>query len=108
MCGRFLLTAPPEAVQRLFGFLELPNLEPRYNNAPSQPVAAMVSDAAAERHFLWMRWGLVPSWAHARAGGGRSPAPLQLGRAHGWTPATTAHHQCRLLLQKTKPTSHHP
>lgn len=67
MCGRFLLTAPPEAVQRLFGFLELPNLEPRYNIAPSQPVAAMVRDAAAERHFVWMRWGLEPAWAKGGA-----------------------------------------
>ena len=67
MCGRFLLTAPPEAVQRLFGFLELPNLAPRYNIAPSQPVAAMLRDAAAERHFVWMRWGLVPSWAQGAA-----------------------------------------
>lgn len=77
MCGRFLLTAPPEAVQRLFGFLELPNLEPRYNIAPSQPVAAMVRDAAAERHFVWMRWGLVPSWAK----GGQAAKPLINARA---------------------------
>lgn len=67
MCGRFLLTAPPEAVQRLFGFLELPNFAPRYNIAPSQPVAAMLRDAAAERRFLWLRWGLVPSWAKGAA-----------------------------------------
>jgi putative SOS response-associated peptidase YedK len=77
MCGRFLLTAPPEAVQRLFGFLELPNLEPRYNVAPGQAVAAMVRDAAAERHFLWMRWGLVPSWSK----GERRMAPLINARA---------------------------
>ncbi len=63
MCGRFLLTAPPEALQRLFGFLELPNLAPRYNVAPSQAVAAMLLDAAAERRFAWLRWGLVPSWS---------------------------------------------
>jgi len=63
MCGRFLLTAPPEALQRLFGFLELPNLAPRYNIAPSQAVAAMLLDAAAERHFAWLRWGLVPAWS---------------------------------------------
>jgi putative SOS response-associated peptidase YedK len=63
MCGRFLLTAPPEALQRLFGFLELPNLAPRYNIAPSQAVAAMLLDAAAERRFAWLRWGLLPSWS---------------------------------------------
>jgi putative SOS response-associated peptidase YedK len=72
MCGRFLLTAPPEAVQRLFGFLELPNLAPRYNIAPSQAVAAMIRDDAAQRRFQWMRWGLVPSWSK----GERRAAPL--------------------------------
>jgi putative SOS response-associated peptidase YedK len=77
MCGRFLLTAPPEAIGRLFGFLELPNLEPRYNIAPSQAVAAMIRDAAAERHFTWMRWGLVPSWSK----GERTTAPLINARA---------------------------
>ncbi|GAB4376042.1 MAG: SOS response-associated peptidase [Kiloniellaceae bacterium] len=77
MCGRFLLTAPPEALQRLFGFLELPNLEPRYNIAPSQAVAAMLRDDQAQRHFVWMRWGLVPSWAK----GERGPAPLINARA---------------------------
>ena len=77
MCGRFLLTAPPQAVQRLFGFLELPNLAPRYNIAPGQAVAAMLRGAAAERHFLWMRWGLVPSWSK----GERRMAPLINARA---------------------------
>ncbi len=77
MCGRFLLTAPLEAVQRLFGFLEQPNLEPRYNIAPSQAVAAMLRDDAAQRHFAWMRWGLVPSWAK----GERQSAPLINARA---------------------------
>jgi putative SOS response-associated peptidase YedK len=72
MCGRFLLTAPLEAVQRLFGFLEQPNLEPRYNIAPSQAVAAMIRDDAAQRHFAWMRWGLVPSWSKE----GQHGAPL--------------------------------
>lgn len=65
MCGRFLLTAPSEALRRLFGFPEQPNLAPRYNIAPSQAVAAMLRDAAAERHFTWMRWGLLPSWSKA-------------------------------------------
>ncbi len=77
MCGRFLLTAPPEALQRLFGFLEQPNLAPRYNIAPSQAVAAMLRDAAAARHFAWMRWGLLPSWSNE----GPQRAPLINARA---------------------------
>ena len=72
MCGRFLLTTPPEALQRLFGFSELPNLEARYNVAPSQAVAAMVRDDRARRHLVWMRWGLLPSWSKE----GQHSAPL--------------------------------
>jgi putative SOS response-associated peptidase YedK len=34
---------------------------PRYNVAPSQPVA-VVADAQT-RQVEWMRWGLIPSWA---------------------------------------------
>ncbi|MEO3429152.1 SOS response-associated peptidase [Pelagibius sp. CAU 1746] len=82
MCGRFLLTAPPEAVQRLFGFLEQPNLEPRYNIAPSQAVAAMIRDDQARRHFVWMRWGLLPSWSkEGRHPGEPGRAPLINARA---------------------------
>lgn len=82
MCGRFLLTAPLEAVQRLFGFLEQPNLVPRYNIAPSQAVPAMRRDESAQRHFLWMRWGLVPAWAQSRgAKDERGQAPLINARA---------------------------
>ncbi len=77
MCGRFLLTAPPEALQRLFGFLEQPNLAPRYNIAPSQAVAVMLRHAAAARHFAWMRWGLLPSWSNE----GPQRAPLINARA---------------------------
>jgi len=87
MCGRFLLTTPPEALRLIFGFLEQPNLEPRYNIAPSQAVAAMVRDAQAERHFVWMRWGLQPAWSRGGGSGGggagsdRPAAPLINARA---------------------------
>ena len=30
MCGRFVLTTPAEALRRIFGFIEQPNLAPRY------------------------------------------------------------------------------
>jgi putative SOS response-associated peptidase YedK len=63
MCGRFLLTAPSGALRRLFGFLEQPTLAPRHNIAPGQAVAAMVRDDRARRRFVWVRWGLVPSWS---------------------------------------------
>lgn len=92
MCGRFLLTSPPEALRQIFGFLEQPNLEPRFNVAPRQAVAAMLRDASAERHFVWMRWGLLPAWSRGRdagrleaggpeAKGGRPAVPLINARA---------------------------
>ncbi|MGL4811145.1 MAG: SOS response-associated peptidase [Beijerinckiaceae bacterium] len=61
MCGRYALTLPPEAVRRLFGYSEQPNFPPRYNIAPTQPVAVVVQERGA-RHFVLMRWGFLPSW----------------------------------------------
>ncbi len=87
MCGRFLLTAPAEALHRLFGFPELPNLTARFNVSPGQAVAAMRLEADQQKHFVWLRWGLVPAWARGarargkQAGGERSPPPLINARA---------------------------
>lgn len=38
-------------------------LEPRYNIAPTQPVAAIRADADGVRSLDMLRWGLVPHWA---------------------------------------------
>lgn len=67
MCGRYSITSPPEAMRALFGYAAMPNFPPRYNIAPTQPVA-LVRRAAnqtkgAMREFALARWGLVPSWA---------------------------------------------
>ncbi len=73
MCGRYSLTSPMEAVRRLFDFPERPNLAVRVNIAPSQDVAAvrLEEDGASERHFVWLRWGLIPSWAKEPGMGNR-------------------------------------
>jgi len=67
MCGRFLLTAPVEALRRLFGVMELPNLGARYNIAPTQdvPVVRVKPDStqSGDRELVMLRWGLIPSWA---------------------------------------------
>ena len=39
MCGRFVLRASPEQIKELFELPEEPYVEPRYNIAPTQPVA---------------------------------------------------------------------
>ena len=61
MCGRFVITSPPEALRRIFGYLEQPNFPPRHNVAPTQPVPVVLVENGA-RHFHLMRWGLIPSW----------------------------------------------
>src|SRR5439155_14302266 len=67
MCGRFTLSASPEAVAErlaLAGLLDTPLLlEPRYNIAPSQPVASVRADAEGTCTLPLLRWGLVPSWS---------------------------------------------
>ncbi len=60
MCGRFTLTASAEAIAEAFGLASLPEVEPCYNIAPSQPVLAVTAKASQAKYF---RWGLVPSWA---------------------------------------------
>jgi putative SOS response-associated peptidase YedK len=62
MCGRFTLTLDPVMLRQAFDLGEMPpEWIPRYNIAPSQPVA-VVADAQT-RNVDFIRWGLVPSWA---------------------------------------------
>jgi putative SOS response-associated peptidase YedK len=63
MCGRFLLTAPVEALRRLFGVLDSPNFPARYNIAPTQDSAVIRLNQEGGRELALMRFGLVPSWA---------------------------------------------
>jgi len=65
MCGRYLLRSPVDALRRAFGFVETPNLAPRYNIAPTQaaPAVRQRREPAGERTIQLLRWGLVPSWA---------------------------------------------
>ncbi len=61
MCGRYASTLPPEMMQELFKLLNQIDLVPRYNIAPTQPVAAIWEQhGRREAHFA--RWGLVPGW----------------------------------------------
>jgi putative SOS response-associated peptidase YedK len=61
MCGRFAVTASPEALRTHFGYEEQPVFPPRYNIAPGQPIG-IVRLVDGKRHFLLVRWGLLPSW----------------------------------------------
>lgn len=61
MCGRYAITLPPEAMRRLFAYVEQPNFPPRYNVAPTQPVP-IVRAADGMRHFGLVRWGFLPGF----------------------------------------------
>ena len=61
MCGRYTLTSAPEAIRALFRYDEQPNFPPRYNIAPTQPIA-IVRVVEGKRQFALVRWGLLPSW----------------------------------------------
>jgi putative SOS response-associated peptidase YedK len=61
MCGRFVITSAPEALRRLFGYVDQPNFPPRYNVAPTQPVPVVIIGNGV-RQFRLMRWGFIPAW----------------------------------------------
>ena len=62
MCGRFTLTANPQVVRDTFNLTNVPGeLEPRFNVAPTQPVAVITNEDP--KTLTFHRWGLIPSWA---------------------------------------------
>jgi putative SOS response-associated peptidase YedK len=63
MCGRFSLTSPPESMRVLFDYKNMPNMQPRYNVAPTQSIAAVRVTEGGARELAMLRWGLIPSWA---------------------------------------------
>lgn len=64
MCGRFVLMAAGRDLSERFELEEEPSLEPRYNIAPTQMVAAVrVEPHTLRRRLHMLRWGLIPSWA---------------------------------------------
>ncbi|MDQ1242264.1 MAG: Abasic site processing protein [Pseudomonadota bacterium] len=70
MCGRFAFYSPHEAVARLFGVAGAPEIEPRYNIAPTQFVAT-VRETGGPREVAMLYWGLVPLWAKEKSIGAR-------------------------------------
>jgi putative SOS response-associated peptidase YedK len=62
MCGRFTLTVDPGQLQEAFPWVDIPeDFPPRYNIAPSQPVAVVPNDGNNRLDFF--NWGLIPFWA---------------------------------------------
>lgn len=70
MCGRFTIMLDASEAKEAFDLQEVPlDWRPRFNVAPSQPVAVVVD--GVERRAEWMRWGLIPGWAKDESIGNR-------------------------------------
>ena len=67
MCGRYSITTSTEALRRLFNFDDRPNLQPRYNLAPTQ-MAPVIRERDGARHLDMLRWGLLPKWSKDASG----------------------------------------
>jgi putative SOS response-associated peptidase YedK len=69
MCGRVVQADAPVEVAELVGARQLGlDLKPRYNVAPTMPLAVVV-EREGERVLTTFRWGLIPPWAReARIG----------------------------------------
>ncbi len=98
MCGRFAFFSPREAVQELFGVDCGVDLQPRYNIAPTQTVAALRTGAAGSAEVALLRWGLVPSWAKDPAIGNRMiNARLETAAAKPAFRAAFSRRRCAVL-----------
>ena len=61
MCGRFTLHTSREDLQLAFEGFVFPDVEPRYNIAPTLDILVVRGDGA--REVTEARWGLIPQWA---------------------------------------------
>jgi len=72
MCGRYSLKTPAETLAEHFRLAQAPAVSPRFNIAPSQPIAIVrIHAPQGDRECVQVRWGLLPSWAKDPAMGDR-------------------------------------
>jgi putative SOS response-associated peptidase YedK len=71
MCGRYAFYTPREAIERVFGVADAPEVEPRWNIAPTQYVPGVLVDREGRRVLRMLRWGLVPFWSRDESIGNR-------------------------------------
>jgi putative SOS response-associated peptidase YedK len=62
MCGRFVANIPADELKKIFALIETPQLEPRFNVAPTQWVP-VVRNNGDHNHLDLLKWGFVPSWS---------------------------------------------
>jgi len=66
MCGRFFLATPGAELARQFGLAVVPQIAPRFNIAPGQPIPLVRVEGpgpGAARVLATPFWGFVPAWA---------------------------------------------
>jgi putative SOS response-associated peptidase YedK len=56
MCGRITLSTPADIVAEFFGLADIVPLQPRYNIAPSQPLATVRVDIETGAAPVQLRW----------------------------------------------------
>lgn len=74
MCGRYRLSRRKQVVEEHFDVVSgEEDWTPRYNIAPTQPVPVVRQNPReGAREILFMRWGLIPSWATDASIGNRT------------------------------------
>lgn len=63
MCGRFSLTASPEAIAEHFQLQRLPKYQLSYNISPARKILCVVELEDKSLKSVNLLWGLVPSWS---------------------------------------------
>lgn len=74
MCSRYAFKSPAAEVALHFGVDAVPEIAPRYNIAPTQPILIIRQpwqQPDAKREAASVMWGLVPSWAKDASMGAR-------------------------------------
>jgi putative SOS response-associated peptidase YedK len=77
MCGRATLSTPGDEIREVFGLDETPDLLPRFNIAPTQPIAVI----REPRRLELLRWGLVLPGAHRHGAQGINVRVESIARA---------------------------
>jgi len=63
MCGRYNLTATPEAIADHFQLPRPPKFQASYNITPAQKILCIVELEDRSLKIVNLFWGLVPSWS---------------------------------------------
>lgn len=73
MCGRYRLSRRKQVIEEYFGSAPWDeDWSPRYNIAPTQPVAVIRQHPKEPiRQLSLMKWGLIPNWAKSPSGAAR-------------------------------------